>query len=447
MTTTFETFLAQWRLNIFGVLGFFLLIAVLLLTVGKVPLRYNFRNLVVRWKTSLLTILAFVMVVGLMTVMLAFVMGMYKLTQGSGHPGNVIVLSEGALDELFSNLDYDKTSPLENWPTVERNDNNQPLVSWETYLVVNQPIANAEEGKPNRRFVQLRGLLDPIRSGQVHDIELKPSGQWFSDAGVQPLTGENEGETAIQAVLGEGIASVIGKDRGKSILEIGDVFEVGPKKWIVTGILNSRGSTFDSEIWAKQNQVGPMFGKNRFTTVVIRTKDKATAEATATNLDNDYKETPLNAQSELAYYDKLNSTNQQFLFSIMFVAVFLAIGGVLGVMNTMYAAISQRIKDIGVMRILGFKRFQILASFFLESLMLALIGGAIGCAIGSLADGWTASSIVGRGQGGGKSVVLEMVVDPNILLTGIAFALVMGAIGGLFPSLSAMRLKPLDAVR
>ena len=85
----------------------------------------------------------------------------------------------------------------------------------------------------------------------------------------------------------------------------------------------------------------------------------------------------------------------------------MAVGGVFGVMNTMFAAISQRIKDIGVLRILGFARWQILVSFFLESLVLALVGGLLGCALGSLADGWTATSIVCSGQGGGKSVVLS----------------------------------------
>jgi len=125
----------------------------------------------------------------------------------------------------------------------------------------------------------------------------------------------------------------------------------------------------------------------------------------------------------------------------------MAIGGVLGVMNTMYAAISQRTKDIGVLRIIGYTPWQILTSFFLESLLIALIGGIMGVAIGSIADGWTASSIVGSGQGGGKSVVLKLTVDGPIVMTGILFSLAMGCVGGLLPSLSAMRLKPLDAVR
>jgi len=117
-------------------------------------------------------------------------------------------------------------------------------------------------------------------------------------------------------------------------------------------------------------------------------------------------------------------------------------------MSTKFVAISQRTKDIGVLRILGFAPWQLLVSFFLEALLLAFLGGLAGCALGWLAIGWTASSIVSSGQGGGgKFVVLKLVVDHQILGVGMLFSLLMGAFGGLFPALSAMRLKPLDAVR
>ena len=126
----------------------------------------------------------------------------------------------------------------------------------------------------------------------------------------------------------------------------------------------------------------------------------------------------------------------------------MAIGGVFGVMNTMFAAISQRTKDIGVLRILGFARWQILVSFFLESLCLALLGGILGCALGSLANGLDATSTVGSSTGGSpKSVALKLIVDANTILAGMAFTLVMGAIGGLIPAWSAMRLRPLESLR
>jgi putative ABC transport system permease protein len=432
--------------RLLGPLIFFGLLLLGLAVLGKVPLQYNIRNLLVRWKTTLLTALAFTLVVALMTVMLAFVNGMYKLTEGSGQPGNVMVMSDGSTDESFSNLGYRDVTEVEYHPAVLRDADNRPLASWEVYIIVNQPIPGAEgKGGRQRRFLQVRGLDDPARSGVVHGIELEPGGTWFSAAGVQPLGGS--GPIAIQANLGAGIARELGRDQGKESLRVGDDFEVGPQRWIVSGIMRSAGSTFDSEIWAKKQIVGPLFGKETYTTIVLRTADAQTAKETAKDLKFNYKKSAIQAMVETEYYDKLNSTNQQFLVSIIFVAIVMAIGGVFGVMNTMYAAISQRTKDIGVMRILGFSRWQVLMSFFLESLLIALIGGLMGIALGSIADGWTASSIIGSGQGGGKSVVLKLVVDGNILLTGLLFSLAMGCVGGLLPSLSAMRLKPLDAVR
>ena len=126
----------------------------------------------------------------------------------------------------------------------------------------------------------------------------------------------------------------------------------------------------------------------------------------------------------------------------------MAIGGIFGVMNTMFAAVAQRIKDIGVLRILGFKRWQVLVSFLLESLVIALAGGLLGFGFGSLCNGWTATSVISqRPGGGGKTVMLRLVVDAQVLMAGAIFTLVMGRLGGLIPALSATRLKILDTLR
>ena len=125
----------------------------------------------------------------------------------------------------------------------------------------------------------------------------------------------------------------------------------------------------------------------------------------------------------------------------------MAVGGVFGVMNTMFASIAARIKEVGVLRILGFKRWQILISFMLESLAIGLVGGILGCLIGSLANGWEAASTLSGGNGGGKSVTLTMAVDTQILAAGVLFTLVMGRLGGLVPALSAMRMEILESLR
>ena len=421
----------------------------LLVLIARVPLTYNLRNLVVRWRVTFMTALAFTLVVALLTVMLAFVNGMYRLTEASGQPGNVIVLADGATDELFSNLGRKDVRGLAYATDAKPRvlvDRGEPMASYEVYIVVNQPVPVREGEKPRRRFVQVRGIDNPVMSGLVHGLELYPGGAWFSAAGVRPNPVEGE-KDVIEGVLGEGIARDLGRDRGKERLEVGDTFALGDRTWIVAGVMKSLGSTFGSEIWAKGSLVGPIFGKDAYTSIVLRTQDATTAQELAPLLTRNFKETAVQAQSEMDYYAKLSATNQQFLYAIVFVAVIMSVGGVFGVMNTMFAAISQRTRDIGVLRIMGFAPWQVLVSFFIESLWIAILGGLMGVALGWLADGYTASSIVSGGQGGGKSVVFKLVVDANILGAGMLFTLAMGALGGLLPSLSAMRLKPLDAIR
>jgi ABC-type antimicrobial peptide transport system permease subunit len=117
-------------------------------------------------------------------------------------------------------------------------------------------------------------------------------------------------------------------------------------------------------------------------------------------------------------------------------------------MNTMFASIAARIKEVGVLRILGFKRWQILISFMLESLAIAFVGGVIGCCLGYLANGFeAASTLQGGGGGAQKSVALKMVVDYQTIAVGMLFTLVMGRLGGLVPALSAMRMEILDSLR
>jgi len=287
-----------------------------------------------------------------------------------------------------------------------------------------------------------------VLSGQVHGLELYPGGQWFSTAGVRTLPNQEPGTPdAVEGVLGEGIARDLGRQVGKERLDVGDTFDLGGRTWVATAIMKSFGSTFGSEIWAKGTLVGPIFGKDQYTSIVMKTGSAEQAKELAPLLTKNFKESAVQAQTEDEYYSKLSATNQQFLYAIVFVAAIMSVGGVFGVMNTMFAAISQRTRDIGVLRIMGFAPWQVLVSFFVESLWIALAGGALGLAIGYLADGYTASSIVSGGQGGGKSVVFKLVVDANILAVGMLFTLAMGGIGGLLPALSAMRLKPLEAIR
>jgi putative ABC transport system permease protein len=440
----------------------YLLDIALLLAIGKVPLRYNLRNLRVRWLTNAMTLVAFTFVVGLLVMLLAFVSGMNNLTENTGVPGNVFVLSDGATDELFSNLGYGDLDNVEREVAMlGKNDRPLPepvrvarftndkgrevaLASRETYYSINQPIPGTNP--PRRRFVSLRAMDSAEVAAKVHGVELYPPGKWFSAAGV-------DGQGRVECVVGEGIAKTLAEGTGKSALRPGDTFELGDMTWVVSGVMKSEGKTYGSEIWAKKfNLITTPFGKPNYTTLVLRTEQDTqdASRALAYHLGTRYTQQKLKAFSEPDYYAELTKTNNDFLAVIVVVAVVMAIGGVFGMMTTMFASIAQRIRDIGVLRLLGFKRWQVMVSFLLESLTVALLGGAIGCLLIRLfvnGAGSTSTLSGGGGGPGGKTVAITLDVNFEVVTMGMLFALAMGRIGGLVPALSAMRMKILDSLR
>ena len=248
---------------------------------------------------------------------------------------------------------------------------------------------------PRRRFVQLRSIEDPQVAAAVHNIELYPGGKWFGPAGV-------DDQSRIQCVLGEGVAGTLGEDSGKKRLAPGDTFTLGDMEWVVAGVMKSEGTTFGSEIWVKRfSLIYQPFGKEKYTTLVMRTEQdtRQASRAMAWHLNKRYTQQKLKAFAEPDYYAELTKTNNFFLTAVVIVAVVMAIGGVFGMMTTMFATIAQRIRDIGVLRLLGFKRWQVTVSFLLESLTVAVIGGALGCFAGVAVGG---RQVVGQHAVGGR---------------------------------------------
>jgi ABC-type antimicrobial peptide transport system permease subunit len=506
----------------------FLAVLAVLVVAGRVPVKYNLRNLLVRWPMTLLTGLAFTVVIALLTYLQAMVNGMSQLTEDSGHPANVIVMSDGSTDESYSYLSIADSGDIDHEPGIARNDQGKPLCSREVYILASMTIPPkpgdatksqargrikrvrtdgtfivtddnstdtvyhlAEKGrvfvdtleskldfaKPGdmvwlayevngtdrvaievrasgqQRFVQVRGVDDPLIAAQVHSLELQ-DGQWFSPAGVEQLPvieNDKKPETAVQTVLGEGVAKALGPDLNKPSLQVGDVFLLGPMKWKVVGILKSSGTIFGSEVWAKRSYVGQRYGKEyTFSSITIRAESPDAAQQLATSLKENFKKAKLNPQTEIDYYSKQRGFLTILLTAIIVLTIFMALGGIFGVMNTMFAAISQRSKDIGVLRILGYARWQILVSFVLESLLIAAVGGLLGCALGALGtvvSGGKMTSVIGSDGGWGKTVELRLLVTANTVLIGVLLSMVMGFLGGLLPALSAMRVKPLEAMR
>jgi cell division protein FtsX len=456
----------------------------LLFFIGKVPLQYNLRNLRVRLVPTLMTGVAFTVVVFLLTVMLSFVKSVDLLTRSSGIEGNIFVLSEGATDELFSSLGYGDVGKLENeiakedlrgpepiplknpvyvksTPVTSKNrgpdgttqTNSVKWVSKETYFVVNLEVLDSNKKVIRRRFQQLRGVADAEIAGKVHNIELL-AGEWFDTSGAVTLP---DGTTAVPCVIGSEAAAALGNDQGLPPLQVGDVFPLGNLRMVVKGIMKAQGSTFGSEIWATSSRVGNEFGKNAYTTAVIRVMDDSeeSANILAAHLTLNFTNPKIRAIPEKKYYEDLGKSNSSFMTMAIMIAIIMAVGGIIGVMLVMFAAIAQRIKDIGVLRILGYKRWQVLLSFMIESLAIALLGGLLGIVLVTVINeiahaffgGISVSSNISSGQGGGKSVVTVLAFTSDVLVSGLVFAFIMGRLGGLLPSVSAMKLGILESLR
>src|SRR5205807_240269 len=144
--------------------------------------------------------------------------------------------------------------------------------------------------------------------------------------------------TAIQAVVGEGVARELGRDLGKERLDVGDVFELGERKWKVVGIMHSAGATtFGSEIWDKRTYLGEIFRKRTISCMVLRAPSAAAARTLVDDLNNNYKKANIKAQPETVYYEKLSGISTQFLVGTIFLTIIMSVGGIFGVMNTMFA--------------------------------------------------------------------------------------------------------------
>lgn len=408
-----------------------------------IPLRYNLRNLRVRWLTTALTALGFMLVVWLLVLMLSFVRGLAALADNSGHPGNVIIMKDGANDELFSEINIDDVHKtlFSLWSsdgTVTRDPDGNAWVSMEVYGIATQELPPEKPGdRPSYRFLQIRGMEDPVMAGKVHALQLREGSAWFDRSGNQ-------------CVMGNGIAGVLG-------LKLGDTFRPRPglpPLWKVVGIIDSAGSPFDSEIWAKREDVGKYFGKDNeerkqslYTTIVLRMPTYEMA-AKACDYYRDLPDIKVNAMPEKDYYQKLTENTRTFQVSAIIIAMIMAVGGCFGLMNTMFAAVAQRVKDIGVLRIIGYSKMQILISFLIESLLIAILGGFLGVMSGLAFNGIEQRGQLSSSQGGGgKTVVFKMVVDHEVIRMACIFTGVMGLLGGIIPAISAMRIKPLDAVR
>jgi putative ABC transport system permease protein len=383
-----------------------------------IPLSYNLRNLVVRKTTTLMTALGIALTVSVLLAILALVNGLRTTLGTSGDPLHVLVLRKGSDSEVVSNFTRTQFQDLKFKPGIAVGPDGQPLASLE--VVSSVSLANVDN--PDGVNVTVRGL-PPAGIAIRHNVHIA-RGRWF-----QP--GRRE------VVIGQSVA------RRFPAAHIGGTIKFGRGDWLIVGVMDAGRGAQDSEIWGDLDQIGPDLQRQEvLSSALLEATDPVTAEALVNDLNADQR-LDVHALSEKEYYELQTTQAAPIEFTGVFVALIMAIGSCFAAMNTMYAAVSRRAREIGTLRVLGFSRFSILLSFFLESLLLASLGGLLGCLLVAPLNGLTTAI----GSTNFSELAFDFRVTPRIMFEGVLFALIMGTLGGMFPARSASRKEILTALR
>lgn len=383
-----------------------------------IPITYNLRNLLVRKTTTIMTALGVALTVAVMLGVGTLVEGLRTSLVAGGDPLHLIVMRQGSTAELVSVVSKEDFDVIKFSPGIAELDG-EPMASHEVISVVQLPLRDDPTSQAN---VSVRGLSS-MGIKLRHDVELI-DGRWFTP-------GKRE------MVVGRGVH---GKRAGT---DIGDKVLYGRGDWDVVGVFSAGQSAFNSEIWVDANLAGTDLGRGgSLSSVLIRAKDSVAAAALQ-NLVADDQRLGLEAERESEYYAKQMVSADPVRYLGMFVAVIMAIGSCFAAMNTMFAAVANRAPEIGILRLLGFSRTSILTSFMLESVLLSLLGGLLGCVLVLPLNGF-------EGRIGNFMTFAETTFQFRLtldyLVGGLIFAATMGVMGGLLPAWLAARREVLQSL-
>lgn len=384
-----------------------------------IPISYNIRNLVVRKTSTIMTALGIALTVAVLLAVLALVEGLRTAFKATSNPAHVLVTRKGATSELVSSVSRTTFQEMKFKPGIARSKSGEPMASLEMVTVIAIPTPDNPSGvNINVRGVTPIGL--EIRDGIKID-----AGRWFTPGRREVVVGKNLVKRFPQ-------------------IQLGNKMQFGKGDWEIVGIMSQGTSAINSELWVDLNQGSSDYNRSEvLSSVLIRAVDAAAVQSLINELKADQR-LNVSAITEQKYYDDQMVSAAPMQFLGMFVAVIMAVGSCFAAMNTMYASVARRAREVGTLRVLGFSRGGILTSFFLESLLLSAIGGLIGCILvlplnniqTSLGNFVTFSE-----------TSFSFRVTPIIMIIGVTFAIVLGAIGGIFPARMAAKKEILNALR
>ncbi len=388
-----------------------------------IPISYNVRSLLVRKTTTLATAGGIALVVFVLAAAFMLSAGVSKTLVAGGRPDNAIVTRKGADNEMSSSIEGPAVSLILATPGVKKDETGAPLGGGEVVVVIAQDRLGGEPGQVTNILV--RGVSDNVLKvrADVRIVEGRPA---------KPGTDE--------VLIGKGL---VGKYRG---MMLGDHFELKKNRPVtVVGVFEAGGSSFESEVWANLETARSSFGREGLvSSVTVRLDSAAKFDAFKATIETD-KQLLLEARRETKYYEDQSQGTAIFV-TIMGVIItfFCAVGATLGAMNTMFAAVAQRRREVGTLRALGFSRFQIMVSFLMESTVLAVSGGLIGL-LAALALTTTSVSMMNFQTW--QEITFSFAATPSTLVACLVAGVSMGVVGGFFPAYKAAGTSPIEAMR
>jgi len=386
------------------------LIAVISMSLQTLPQRMGASSVIVIGIAGVVAVLVSVLAMGA---------GFKHTLADSGRDDRVIILRGGSDAELSSNLTRTDIATISNAPGLAKDADGKALLSSELVTVVNVP--KMDTGTDAN--VTMRGV--GLKIAEVRP-ELKiVSGKMFRPA-VREL------------IAGAGAAKQF---RG---LTVGSVLRLRNADWTVTGIFSSSGDVHESELLADVDTVASSIERNGYSSAVGLLSSAAAFTAFKDSLTSD-PQLKVDVQREREYYAKQSAGLTKTINIVgTTVAVIMAIGAMFGALNTMYSAVAARGLEIATLRAIGFGAFPVLFGVIIESLLLSLLGGAIGAALAwSFFNGHTVSTL----GAAFAQVVFQLTVTRALIITGIIWACIIGLLGGFFPALRAARLPVAEALR
>lgn len=381
-------------------------------------LKYNLRNVFVRWRATVATVLGVGLVVAVFVLVQSLAIGLEKSSRNTGDPRNLMIVRKGSTAESSSQVNREQVQIFQYLPQIARDEKGAPLLSADVVVLISLPRRDGS-GEAN---VTVRGVT--------------PQG-WALRPQVTLVDGRWHTPGRREAVVSKRLAPRFAN------CELGGKFRTAGQDLTVVGHFDGGNSAFDSEIWMDADEARSVFDRENYSSVLLRAANPAAAAEFIQRVESD-KRLPLRVDSEVKYYSEQTRTAAPIKILGNFLATSMSIGAIFAAMNTMYASVGARTREIGTLRVLGYRRRSILGGFILEGAILALVGGVLGCALSLPMHGYSTGTISFDSFG---ETVFQFRITPWLATQGLIFSILVGVLGSLLPALRASRLPVIAALK